>query len=263
MQHPNDPRPHDPRRPIRHRVDPFWETCPLERDWPTWDLFNVSRRTPQGAALVRHRAAQRLRGVRDLGELVLNWDVAQDDPGRLVHERGGDPSGRHPFSSHIHTEVTIDRHRIHMDVITTGGFGPGRSLTEARVFVDGVVAGQAWEGGCSLGAGGNSFPAIARIGRRTALVVDIDREPRVALDTVSTYRLRTDALVQRPCAWLWEASSAVPQKGARRRPLLAQRDARMFRDWGPLPERKDHGYTEDDWLDGVDLPEPRRPKLPA
>lgn len=235
MQHSNDPRPHDPRRPMRHCVDPFWEACPLERNWHTWHLFNVSDRWPQGAALARREAGLQLRGLRDLGEVILDWEIARDDPGRLAHERGGDQSINRLLSSHVHTETAIGGHEVHIDVITTGGFGPGRSLMEVHVFVDGLRESHAWEGGCALGIGGRTLPAVARIGSRNALVVDVDQEPRVALDTVTTYRLRADALVQRPCAWLWDVSPAAPGKGARRGRPLAQRDERMFRDWGPLP----------------------------
>jgi hypothetical protein len=153
VQHPKDPRPIDPRRPLRHRIDPYAASCPLGGAWREWDFFNASRRSPTGDALARDHAARNAIGVRDLGERALDWEVAFDDPGRLIHEAGGDPSGSHPWSGHVHAETRIDGVRVHIDWVAMLRFGPGRSLTEVRIYADGLLAGRAWQGGCSLGAG--------------------------------------------------------------------------------------------------------------
>jgi hypothetical protein len=221
--------PNDRRRPQRHARDPFWQSCPLGSSWSEWDFLNVPRRAEDDQGVARN---ERLRGSRDLRELELAWEIAQDDPGRIVHETGGDPSGRHPYSSHVHAETTIDGIQVHVDWVTATRFGPGRSLTEVRIFVDGVVAGRAWRGGCSLGFGGDSFPAVARVGRDKALVVDGSSEPVIAYESDLARYHRQDAEVQRPCAWLWEvADGASRREGGRPRPRLGRRDERMVAKW--------------------------------
>lgn len=199
MPHPTGSRSNDPRQPHQHHVDPFWTTCPLGSTWRTWDFMNVPARRLTGDALERHLELRRMKRVRDLGELRLDWEIAADDPGRLLRESGGDRAGHHVWSSHVHTETIIDGAKIHIDWVTVDGSGPGRSLTEVRIFVGGILAGQAFTGGCSLGFGGGDFPAVALVGVDRALVVDGDRAPVAASGDGPTRRLRADAEVQRPC----------------------------------------------------------------
>ena len=72
------------------------------------------------------------------------------------------------------TPVDIDGRTVHVDWVSNSNQkgGPGRALTEFRVFVDGQLAGRGGEWGCSLGAGGRDLPLVARIGADTALTLD-------------------------------------------------------------------------------------------
>jgi hypothetical protein len=264
VQHHKDPRPRDPRRPLRHRVDPYAATCPLDSEWRDWDFLNVPNRRLTGAAIERHHVLRKLNGVRDLGELELAWEIAFDDPGRLIHEAGGDSTGNHPWSSHIHAETTIDDSRLHIDWITASRFGPGRSMTEVRIFLDGALVGQGFSGGCSLGFGGSDLPAVAMVGRDKAVVVDGSAQPLVAYEDALSRYFRCDAAVQRPCVWLWEVASQgllrTRRDGPRKR--LGRRDPRMHREWEIPPRKEFDGYSMDDWLDGIEPPPPQPLKLP-
>lgn len=220
MSHPRKKKPsdpyepsyrHDPRVARRRRIDPFHASCPIRDEWHEWHFFNVPRRGIVGKGLVLHK----LPATRDLGEIVLDWEVGQNDPGRFPPKAGERVERR--WKSHIHTETTIDGHRVHIDWVQVERSGPHSWLIEARIFVDGVLAGQAWQGGCALGFGGGDFPAIARIGDTRAIVVDARRSPR-------------------PCVWLWEVAAPDSEPATGHTRLLGERDERMHRKFERVPE---------------------------
>jgi hypothetical protein len=182
--------------------------------WQTWDFLNIPERRFTGEASNRDDALRQLVRVADLGELRLDWAIAADDPIR-THTDNGRPLGKYPHSSHVHTETEIDGARIHIDWVTANRYGPGRSMTEAHIFVDGVRAGHAWNGGCSLGFGGNAFPAVALLQPGTALVVDGNSERLILYEAPGYRYYRADAEVQRPHAWLWEVADSEASLEAR------------------------------------------------
>lgn len=227
MPHLDDSTSRDSRQPQLHPDDPFFASCPIGSTWETWDFLNIPQRRFQGEARRRDDKVRRLICVADLGELRSDWAIAADDPIR-THTDTGRPLGRYPLSSHLHTEIEIDGARVHIDWVTAIGFGPGRSMTEAHIFVNDVLAGHAWRGGCSLGFGGNRFPAVARITASKALVVDGGSTGAVLYEDASRRYLRADADVQRPHVWLWR----VTDSGTR---LKATGRVRRLGDRGPIP----------------------------
>lgn len=139
--------------------------CPLDPSWRDWDamvppLFSV---IPDADRLTCE-AARHLTPLRHLGLIRLEWLSATPpiNPESLMRSR------------RIHATVDIDGRMVHVDWASNSNQrgGPGRALTEFRVFVDGQLAGRGGEWGCSLGAGGRDLPLVARIGADTALTLD-------------------------------------------------------------------------------------------
>lgn len=198
-----DANPDVPRQPRLHRDDPFWMSCPIGSSWQTWDFLSIPTRRLTGDARKRSDELQELVRGADLRELQLEWVVAADDPLRTRTEDRR-PMGRHPHSSHVHTELARDGVRIHIDWVTANNHGPGRSMTEAHIFVDGVREGYAFHGGCSLGFGGNSFPAVARLAPGTVLSVHDSVSNVVLFEDAGCRYSRAVAELERPRARLYE-----------------------------------------------------------
>ena len=74
---------------------------------------------------------------------------------------------------HIHAETTIGERQVHIDLVKIIRGGPGRSVTEVRIFVDGELAGRGGSCGCSLGGGGDDLPAVALISQSSVLSVTV------------------------------------------------------------------------------------------
>jgi hypothetical protein len=229
--HPQDSRRHDPRRPVCDPADPYVPTCPLGAGWQQWDLGNCWTDGLPGDAQAIADRGERVRGVRLLGTLNARFVWAFDDPSRLALGVGGDLAPNQPWNSHIHAEFPIDGHQVHIDWITATRFGPGRSLTEVRIFIDGKFAGRAGYTGSSLGGGGSSFPAVALIGNGKALVLTDETQPMVAFQDASSQYNRTDAAVQRPLVRLWTVQERTTEKRSKRSknqrpPFATERDRR-------------------------------------
>jgi hypothetical protein len=98
-------------------------------------------------------------------------------------EESGSPEWKYRdgYPRHHHAETPINGHLIHIDVVNVLKYGPGRSVREFRIFVDGELAGRGGDCGCSLGFGGGDLPAVARIDSDVVLTVDADsgKEPPV------------------------------------------------------------------------------------
>jgi hypothetical protein len=72
----------------------------------------------------------------------------------------------------LHAETVIGGAHIHVDWAYARKHGPGRSITEIRIFVDGSLAGRGGQCGCALGFGKGDLPAVALLGGGKALTVD-------------------------------------------------------------------------------------------
>lgn len=111
----------------------------------------------------RCEQARRTRPISCLGRVPLKWESADSKPRPAVMTRLRE--------GHIHAETTIAMRLVHIDLVEITRGGPGRSITEMRIFVDGQLAGRGGSCGCSLGGGGNDLPAVAVISESTILSV--------------------------------------------------------------------------------------------
>ena len=154
------------------------ETCPLPPSWRSWDLFGADYRHLSADEHCTCAAARRLLPLEFRGLLTVDWEVASDDetlsPTPMMPEESGQPDSR--FSkgspSHVHADVVIDSHAVHIDHVYATKSGPGRSHREIRIFVAGRLGGRGGRCGCALGFGANDLPAVAALGQDGAIVVD-------------------------------------------------------------------------------------------
>lgn len=59
------------------------------------------------------------------------------------------------------SSFTVNDQHIYLEAFGGIGGGPGFGFKDVRIYVDDVLVGRAWRGGCSLGFGGSSGPAVA------------------------------------------------------------------------------------------------------
>lgn len=179
--------------------------CPLRPEWRRWDMFNAPRYqvVPEDAQPAVD-AARRAEPVRHLGLVPLAWEIADDDAAYapMTTAESGEPEWRWDKGSprHLHAETELDGRRVHIDWTHARKHGPGRTITEIRLYVDGRLAGRGGRCGSSLGAGGSDLPAVALIGDGKA----------VSVDDVSGGELREGVLPQLVVE-LWEVRSNPDQ----------------------------------------------------
>lgn len=146
-------------------------TCPMGSAWRDWDLSTPERFHPSDpddfAQVQAARAA--VRG-RALDTIAVSWSIAPDDARTLRAPQGTQHAKESP--SHLHAELTVDGHRVHIDRLSANKHSPGRSYKEIRIFVDGILAGRGGSAGSSAGGGGSDLPAIALPGDDRVLTVD-------------------------------------------------------------------------------------------
>jgi hypothetical protein len=173
------------------------DQCPLDRSWRLWGMFGQERRydrvSPEDKVICDQ--ARRATPVRHLGLIELAWRAAADD-GRKVpmtSEESGDVEWRWAKGSpqHVHVEIEVDGHRVHVDRASASKRGPGNMYLEFRIFVDGRLAGRGGRCGTSLGVGGSDLPAVARVGPHKAITLD------------------EDVGVSTPIAELWEVNPVI------------------------------------------------------
>ena len=152
-------------------------SCPLDRSWRLWDMFNTPKYwdVPDDAQPSLDAAAA-ARPSSHLGLVRLDWELARDDAAfePMTSAESGQPDWKYSEGSprHLHAEAVIDGARVHLDWVYASKHGPGRSITEIRIFVDGRLAGRGGRCGCSLGFGKGDLPAVALLGGGKALTVD-------------------------------------------------------------------------------------------
>lgn len=71
------------------------------------------------------------------------------------------------------TGFTINDQRVYLEAFGGIGSGPGFGFKDVRIYLDDVAVGRAWKGGCSLGFGGSSSPAVALLRNGCAVRVTI------------------------------------------------------------------------------------------
>jgi hypothetical protein len=154
--------------------------CPLGRAWRAMDMFGAATTDFRWTAADERERCARARAavpIRSLGLVEVSWEVASDNVRHLptttaVESRA--PRWKYPAGSpHHHTEVLVEADVVHIDLLDIRKSGPGRSIREVRVFVNGQLYGRGGQCGCSLGFGGGDLPAVALIGSERALTVDL------------------------------------------------------------------------------------------
>jgi hypothetical protein len=83
----------------------------------------------------------------------------------------------YPVLAHVHVEVLIDGHRVHLEAIDQKLGGPGGVNREIRVYADGVLGGRGHLLG-RLGGNVRTLPAVADIGENLVISVEpVDWSP--------------------------------------------------------------------------------------
>jgi len=151
------------------------ETCPLPASWRQWDLFGNDYRQLSADEHRTCGAARRLLPLESYGPLKVDWELARDDarfPAIAPQESGQPkPTPSKASPTHVHGDLTIDSHAVHIDHLHATKGGPLRGYDEVRIFVDGRLAARGGRCGCSLGFGGDDLPAVAAIGQNLAIAV--------------------------------------------------------------------------------------------
>ena len=130
--------------------------CALRAAWWNWDIVGPTTIfTIPDDDWQRCVEARQIVGATHIARLRLDWSV---------DHRGN--------TSLVHADARIGDRTVHIDMVKGQRSGPGRAFTEVRIFVDGRLEGRASVAGCSLGGGGNSLPAVARIGDEHVVTVD-------------------------------------------------------------------------------------------
>jgi hypothetical protein len=194
--------------------------CPMPSTWRAWDLFGLTYRgdlAPESEA--RIAIGRRMRRGRALRTLRLRWELAADDASirPLTIPEVAEPSRwGEGTPSHVHTEFALDGRTVHIDVMAATKYGPGRSYWEARIFIDGQLAGRGGGGGCSLGGGGDDLPACALLNDGIVIAVSDGR---------TGWPAGYDAASQRPLVQLYAVRSRAVERPKTSRGTLSQRQA--------------------------------------
>jgi acyl-CoA-binding protein len=147
--------------------------CPLDSNWRDWDLFGPNqyfKLPPELEAI--SKAAQAVKRGAEIQTVEAEWESAADDVRFVPAPKGTSFAKGSP--THQHTEFGLDGHLIHIDRVGATRGGPGRSIVEYRIYLDGQFAGHGGRGGTSLGGGGDSLPAVALLGQDKILTVSED-----------------------------------------------------------------------------------------
>jgi hypothetical protein len=141
-------------------------SCPLPAAWTEWDISGQTEKCYRVVSPEQHARCERPRRtspVRSLGKLPLVWESADGKPRPAIVARLRE--------GHVHAETSIGKRLVHIDLVEIVRGGPGRAITELRIFVDGELAGRGGSCGCSLGGGGSDLPAVAIVGNSRVLAV--------------------------------------------------------------------------------------------
>jgi len=144
--------------------------CPVRPNWPstigrTLNRFRLEPTAPAG--LEAARAAHFVKRGPKLGDLMPQWEVAEDDCSRNPSVAEGWLQG---YPCHIHTSFELDGQCVHIDRMWGQSGGPHTTAIEFDVFVDGqwLGLGGAWSAhALNLGIG----PGIALLRNRIIVLV--------------------------------------------------------------------------------------------
>ncbi len=150
-------------------------------DWLTWGLMDVpkGRLSPD---LHARMEADRTRAASlpvAAARLPVRW--SNDSTLRKRSARAG--VRLHSTWRRI-TSFTVNDQRIDVEAFGGIGGGPGFGFKDVRIYVDDVLVGRGWRGGCSLGFGGSNGPAVALLRNGCAVRVTITGSLSGDSDTV-------------------------------------------------------------------------------
>jgi len=160
-----------------HRTPSGRFTCPLPASWRRWGWQTSKADCPEGSE-VRIAEAKKIPRGAATEQKRLRWELAPDDPSITPFTTAdvGNPSEWNEHTSHIHTEFLEHGHLVHIDVVAYMRRGPLRGYWEARIFIDGELAGRGGSVGCPP-CSGSDLPAVAQVGRGKVIAVANGRQP--------------------------------------------------------------------------------------
>jgi hypothetical protein len=151
--------------------------CPLGVGRLQWGVSSAARGGHAGEGLLLPPVDRSRVPGPSLGTIDARWDLGPGDDAIRPRE----PLPHLHECRHRHTTLLLGGTRVHIDRTAGTGSGPGFSFVEVRIYIDERIVGRAVKIGCSLGAGGSTFPAVALIGDRLVLVASEDDPPRLEL----------------------------------------------------------------------------------
>ncbi len=139
-------------------------------DWLTWGLMDVpkGRLSPDLHARMEADLTQAASLPLAAARLPIRWSY--DSNLRKQSARAG---VRLRSTWRRVASFTVIDQRIYLEAFSGIGGGPGFGFRDVRIYVDDVLVGRAWRGGCSLGFGGSNGPAVALLRNGCAVRVTI------------------------------------------------------------------------------------------
>lgn len=139
-------------------------------DWLTWGLMDVPKGRLSPDVHVRMDADRTRAAALPVAAARLPVRWSNDSTLRKRSARAG--SRLHSTWRRVTSFTVIDQ-RISMEAFGGMGGGPGFAFKDVRIYVDDVLVGRGWRGGCSLGFGGSSGPAVALLRNGCAVQVTL------------------------------------------------------------------------------------------
>lgn len=205
-----------------HRRAPELVECPLGDGWKKWDMFGpreTDYRLITDEERGRCEAARRPRNLQHRRAVTPRWEFAAG-------------CGPDTTNQLLHAETHIEGRRVHVDYVERHLGGPGRTVSEIRIFVDGLLEGRGGMVGCSLGSGGGDLPAVARI--TPSLVLAADLVPAVVVPVVELWQVPehgTPLTVRLGTLSIEEFESVSPQRREEIEASAADLEKRYSQSW--------------------------------
>ena len=139
-------------------------------DWLTWGLMDCpnGRLSPDLLARMEVDRAKAAALPLAASGVAIKWSY---DSTLRRRSTGAGVRLRSTWRRVAH--FTVKDQRIYLEAFSGMGSGPGFGFRDVRIYVDEVLVGRAWRGGCSLGFGGNSGPAVALLRDNCAVRVTL------------------------------------------------------------------------------------------
>jgi hypothetical protein len=139
-------------------------------DWLTWGLMDCpSGRIPPDVHARMEADRERAASLQvAAARLRIGWSYD-----RTLRKRSARAGVRLHSTWRRVASFTIDDQRVYLEACGGMGTGPGFGFKDVRIYLDDVLVGRTWRGGCALGFGGGSAPAVALLRNGSAIRVTI------------------------------------------------------------------------------------------